>query len=71
MNPLNCGSHSAYPAPLRSRAAAEWLGISEKQLRKLSREGLITAKKAGGIWMYSQDALADFAGVKFDSADSK
>lgn len=59
----NTTNNIVYARPLRSSAAAEWLGISERQLLKLARQGIVPAKKAGGIWLFSQKKLAEFAGV--------
>ena len=59
----NTTNNLVYASPLRSSAAAQWLGISERQLLKLARQGIIPGKKAGGIWLFSQKKLAEFAGV--------
>lgn len=55
-----------YPRPLRSQEAADWLGISSRQLVKLAKEGVVKGKKVDGIWFFSQKELARFAGVVDD-----
>ncbi len=62
----NSAKNAVYPRPFRSDAAAEWLGISKRHLGELTRQGLIPAKKFGGIWFYSQQELAKFVGVADD-----
>lgn len=51
--------------PLRSKEAAEWLGISTKSLLEFARAGLI-GKKVGGVWFFSVQALCNFAGVPYE-----
>lgn len=61
----NVARRAAYVPPFRTRAAAEWLGISSRQLLDFARAGLI-GKKVGNIWLFSQQELAEFAGVPTD-----
>lgn len=61
----NVAKRAAYVPPFRTRAAAEWLGISSRQLLDFARAGLI-GKKVGNIWLFSQQELAEFAGVPTD-----
>lgn len=51
------------PRPLHTKEAAAWLGISTRTLLKFARAGLIRARKVSGTWLFSVDALEDFAGV--------
>ena len=51
-----------YARLFRTRAAAAWLGISERQLLEFARAGVV-GKKVGNIWLFSQQELAEFAGV--------
>lgn len=60
-----------YLRPLHTKEAAEWLGISQSQLTLYARQGDIEARKVQGIWYFSQDALAEFAGLKvFEAVDN-
>lgn len=49
--------------PWRTHEAAEWSGMSERKLLDLAREGILPAKKVGGIWYFSPDRLAEFFDV--------
>lgn len=55
-----------YARPFTSDEAAEWLGISRRQLLQLTRDGIVPATKVGQRWRYSQHQLALFAGVAED-----
>lgn len=52
--------------PWRSHEAAEWSGMSERKLLQLAREGILPARKVGGIWYFSPDKLAAFFDVNLD-----
>ena len=59
------GRPEIYQRPFRTHEAAEWMGISERQLLTFARAGLL-GKKVGGVWLFSQKQLAQFAGVETD-----
>lgn len=61
-------SRYEYRRPLRTREAAAWLGICEKQLRELAKAGLV-GKKVGNVWFFSQESLAELAGVPLEKSD--
>lgn len=61
----NSVKNALYEKPFRTQAAAEWLGISERQLLNFARAGLI-GKKVGNLWLFPQRQLAEFAGVETD-----
>lgn len=41
-----------YPVRLKSPAAADYVGLSESELRTMARSGLIRAHKHGRLWMF-------------------
>lgn len=57
------GTTCLYPKPLNSAQAAEYLGISKRQLMRLVYAGLVPAKKLGNQWRFSQEKLARIAGT--------
>ena len=61
----NVARRAVYVPPFRTQAAAEWLGIGSRQLLDFARAGLI-GQKIGNIWLFSQQELAEFAGVSTD-----
>lgn len=61
----NTAKNAIYQPPFRTRAAAEWMGVSEKQLLDFARAGLI-GRKVGSVWFFSQRELAEFCGVPTD-----
>lgn len=58
----NSDKNAVYPRPFRTRTAATWFGISERQLLQFARAGAL-GKKVGNLRLFSQRELADFAGV--------
>lgn len=61
----NITKNAVYARPFRTRAAAAWLGISERQLLQFARAGAL-GKKVGNLWLFNQRELAEFAGVPTD-----
>lgn len=61
----NSVKNAVYARPFRTRAAAAWLGISERQLLQFARAGVV-GKKVGNLWLFPQRELAEFAGVSTD-----
>lgn len=57
------GAVCLYPKPLNSAQAAEYLGISKRQLMRLVYAGIVPAKKLGSQWRFSQEKLAKIAGM--------
>ena len=49
--------------PWRTPEAARWCGMSERRLLEFAREGVIPARKVGGVWYFSPQKLAEFFGV--------
>ena len=56
---------AVYQRPFKTHEAAMWMGIPERQLLTFARAGMI-GKKVGGIWLFPQKQLAQFAGVEPD-----
>lgn len=56
------GDRGIYAKPLNSEQAADYLGVSVKQLLRLVHSGVVPAKKVGNTWRYSQRKLAEFVG---------
>lgn len=54
---------SATLRPWRTHEAARWSGMSERKLLEFAREGVIPARKVGGVWYFSPQKLAEFFGV--------
>lgn len=57
---------NAYKPPFRTSEAAVWLGLSERKVLELARKGVLKGKKVGHIWLFSQEAVANLAGVPID-----
>lgn len=49
--------------PWRTHEAAKWCGMSERRLLEFAREGVIPARKIGGVWYFSPQKLAAFFDV--------
>lgn len=41
----------------------KWCGMSERRLLEFAREGVIPARKIGGVWYFSPQKLAAFFDV--------
>ena len=48
------------PKTYKTKAAAEYLGISRDALESLSKKGIIPRFKMGGPWLYSESDLDDY-----------
>lgn len=57
------GAHSKPTRPWHTREAAKWCGMSERRLLEFAREGIIPARKVGGVWYFSPQKLAEFFDV--------
>lgn len=49
--------------PWRTHEAAKWCGMSERHLLEFAREGVIPARKIGGVWYFSPQRLSEFFDV--------
>lgn len=58
------GAHTEPIRPWRTHEAAKWCGMSERQLLEFAREGVIPARKVGGVWYFSPQRLAKFFDVE-------
>lgn len=52
-----------YKPPFRTAEAAAWLGLSERKVLDLARKGVLKGKKVGHVWLFSQESVAELAGV--------
>ena len=52
--------------PWHTKDAARWAGMSERKLLEFARDGVIPAKKIGGVWYFSPQKLADFFDVSLN-----
>jgi len=57
------GAICLYPKPLNSAQAAEYLGISKRQLMRLVYAGIVPGTKLGNQWRFNQEKLAKVAGM--------
>jgi|GEM_PF-1820597 len=57
------GARALYIKPFNSAQAAEYLGISTRQLLRLVYAGIVPATKLGNQWRFSQEKLAEIAGT--------
>lgn len=51
-------------APWRIEDVEAWTGMSRRYLLDLARQGIMPAKKIGGVWFFSPSKLAEFFGIK-------
>ena len=55
--------------PWKTGEAASWLGLSDRYLLQLVHDGVVPARKAGGVWYFDPRQLAEFAGIDIDILD--
>lgn len=57
------GARGLYTKPFNSAQAAEYLGISTRQLLRLVYAGIVPATKLGNQWRFNQEKLAQVSGI--------